>query len=200
MQRFINQVAAAIHRTDPRALVTVGMHSTPYMSDAPFLKQSRAVVEAFEPHPRDDYSCDALKTSWQGTTDGTFDPLGCLDFYTPHAYPDWANDTTTATFSPFYQPTSVFGLSPATPVLLGEFWDLKAQYVPMTAADSAGLYDKGYAGGLGWAWLQPMEVPFGLNGGSGYPNRQIGPHELQDKWRVWLQQTSQLLRARGVRL
>jgi hypothetical protein len=34
IQRFVNMLAGAIHRADPSALVTVGVHSTPYMSDA----------------------------------------------------------------------------------------------------------------------------------------------------------------------
>lgn len=34
MQRFHNMVTAAIKRTDPQALVTTGMHSMPYISDA----------------------------------------------------------------------------------------------------------------------------------------------------------------------
>ncbi len=34
LQRFISRLAAAVHKADPRAKVTVGAHSMPYCSDA----------------------------------------------------------------------------------------------------------------------------------------------------------------------
>lgn len=167
-----------------------------------FLKAD--ALKNFESNPRDWYKCSELKRAWKGATVGQFDPLGCLDFYAPHAYPLWEDPVGSRLFMPFNYNKSVLEVD--VPVLLGEFWNIKNAgashdsvtdpHEPITGDDFVKLYQQGYAGGLGWAWLNPKEVPDGKGGWI----RTLAKHELQDKWRAILTKAAVGLRKKGAQL
>lgn len=183
IQRFVNAVAAAIHKTDPSAKVTVGGHSIPYTTDAKVLK---GAIPDFEANPRNIYSLRAMKAAF-GSTPG-FDPKGYLDFYSPHGYPHWGKKASSRMFSPFTNPKSKWEVS--EPLLIGEFWTIKIDGEDLTAADLVGLRNNGYAGGLGWALLEVKEEP----GGSSKARRTIVKHETRDTFLRLFRETTKLLK------
>ncbi len=127
IQKFVNQTAGAIKRTDPNAKVTTGIVSATAMSD---------IYTANNPIQKNYYRDDRLFQAGG-------DPIGTLDFYTFHYYGHGD--------SPFIRPASYFQLD--KPVFIGEFF-IKgvADGVPADMQFKK-LYDNGYAGALSWQWV-----------------------------------------------
>ncbi|EFJ52890.1 hypothetical protein VOLCADRAFT_115818 [Volvox carteri f. nagariensis] len=151
LQRFLSRLAAAVHKADPRAKVTVGAHSVPYCTEAQWLKHH---IDRFEGRPRNLYSDAALRRAFRlrnGSIGPGWDPsgLGTLDFYSPHGYPVWGDSDVTGLVSPFYTSACVFELD--KPALVGEIWNRVSDNDPLTAENWQQLYDKG--GYMGGYWL-----------------------------------------------
>ena len=171
IQRTVNKIAGAIKRADPGARVTVGSDSTSWISDR------QLTLQPWRPKNRNLYS-DAALVGAGG------DPLGTLDFYQVHCYPDWS-DPNVNEFDRdkvvFHRDKSYWGLD--KPLLAGEFWDAVAGGPqgrnPLTPEAWHGLAAKGYAGGLGWAWFDIKEQP-GVAVAS--PWRYVVKHAMQDHW------------------
>ncbi|PAP76005.1 discoidin domain-containing protein [Rubrivirga marina] len=152
VQRFVNQTAGAIHRAAPEALVTNGSWSFRASSD---------VVPG--PNNKNYYS-DAELVAAGG------DELGTLDFYSVHYY-EWGGTQ----LSPFHHDADHWGLD--KPIVMAEFFlggghsgsgdgDEDAIFgVPYEDAYTT-LYDRGYAGGLGWQWFN---YPTGAEGVVNWP-------------------------------
>lgn len=125
IQRFINQCAGAIHRTDPTAKVSNGSWS--------FYATTDVGSGNFN------YYTDARLIAAGG------DPDGYLDFYMVHYY-DWAGTER----SPFQHPCSYWGLD--KPLVVAEFYPDPS--TSQTACVNCGsdsyetLYQNGYAGAL----------------------------------------------------
>ena len=115
VQRTVNRMTAAIKREDPKALVTVGADSIIYNTDRAGLK-----LQDWKPAARNLYKDSALVAAGN-------DPLGTLDFYQVHSYPDWpdpnVNDYDRDKMA-FWRDKSYWGLD--KPLLGGEFWDAVA--------------------------------------------------------------------------
>ena len=171
IQRTVNKLAGAIKRADPGARVTVGSDSTSWISDR------QLTLQAWRPKNRNLYSDAALVRAGG-------DPLGTLDYYQVHCYPDWS-DPNVNEFDRdkvvFHREKSYWGLD--KPLLAGEFWDAVAGGPqgrnPLTPEAWHGLAAKGYAGGLGWAWFDVKEQP-GVALAS--PWRYVVKHAMQDHW------------------
>lgn len=164
-----------------------------------FLK-TEPLLKKNEPNAHDFYQCSEFKKAWAGAPEGKFDPLGCLDFYSPHSYPIWTDHDATAMHIPFYHNKSTWGVN--KPVLLGEFWDMKnierkSPYAPadyLQGEDFVDMFQRGYAGGLGWAWFTPKEV----RDAKGYAVSMLDKHELRDQWKRIMKSASSKLKAKGV--
>ncbi len=182
IQRFINLTAGAIHRADPRALVTNGSWSFIASTDSnPSMTENENRVELSQlklagirsdlsmryRHPfsmeeaKEFYSTLHAKTNFNYYTDDRLlaaggDPDGHLDFYGVHYY-EWAQTS----LSPFHQGFETWGLD--KPLVVGEF------FMGGTASGSGDgnpdfihgifyrdlypqLHILGYAGALGWQW------------------------------------------------
>jgi hypothetical protein len=172
LARFHNRLAGAIHRAAPGAKVTTAAHSLPYTTDAPLH------IQAYRKPAVNLYS-DAALIAAGGDPDGT------LDFYQAHTYPDWgdAKDVFNRDLMPFGQPASRYALD--KPLLIGEFWDAAngTGEGSLNAVNWAGLADRGYAGGLGWAYFEVHEE-FGA--GLGWPYRVAVPHQMRDHFKPML--------------
>ncbi len=150
VQRFVNLTAGAIHRAAPGAIVTNGSWS--------FYASSDNVPGS----NRMNYYRDDRLVAAGGDTDGT------LDYYTVHYY-EWGGTE----LSPFHHDVGYWGLD--KPVVIAEFYlsddrdlsyyqgyptealrrqaTLNATYgVPYQRLYET-LYDRGYAGALGWQWF-----------------------------------------------
>ena len=171
IQRTVNKIAGAIKRADPGARVTVGSDSTSWISDRPL------ALQPWRPKNRNLYADAALVRAGG-------DPLGTLDYYQVHCYPDWS-DPSVNDFDRdkvvFHREKSHWGLD--KPLLAGEFWDAVAGGPqgrnPLTPEAWYGLAAKGYAGGLGWAWFDVKEQP-GVALAS--PWSYVVKHAMQDHW------------------
>ena len=150
VQRFVNLTAGAIHRAAPGAVVTNGSWS--------FYASSDNVPGA----NRMNYYRDDRLVAAGGDADGT------LDYYTVHYY-EWGGTQ----ISPFHHDVEHWGLD--KPVAIAEFYlyddrDLghyqgypTAEARRQAALDNVygvhwsdlyeTLYDRGYAGALGWQWV-----------------------------------------------
>ena len=149
VQRFVNLTAGAIHRAAPEAIVTNGSWS--------FYASSDNVPGQY----RMNYYRDDRLVAAGGDADGT------LDYYTVHYY-EWGGTL----ISPFHHDVDHWGLD--KPVVIAEFYlsddrdlsyyqgypteelqrqaALNATYgVPYQRLYET-LYDRGYAGALGWQW------------------------------------------------
>ena len=124
IQRFINQCAGAIHRTDPAAKVSNGSWS--------FYATTDVGSGNFN------YYTDARLIAAGG------DPDGHLDFYMVHYY-DWAGTAR----SPFQHPASYWGLT--KPLVVAEFFP-PPDCVNCGSDSYENLYQNGYAGALTWSW------------------------------------------------
>jgi len=124
VQRTVNLLAGAIHRTDPNALVTNGSWS---------FKASSDCCGYFN------YYTDARLQAAGG------DALGYLDFYEVHYY-NWGGTA----LSPFNHPASYWGLT--KPLLIAEFYAQDEPTLGITGDQLYNnLYNNGYAGA--WAWM-----------------------------------------------
>ncbi len=127
IQRFVNRLSGAIHRTDSDALVTNGTWAMYAGTD---------VLTGNDIYKN--YYSDAELISAGGDADGT------LDFYQIHYY-DWMSND----ISVMHHPASYWKLDKA--ILVGEFFPLDAAGIPWSTYYQY-LYDNGYAGALSWQW------------------------------------------------
>ncbi len=123
IQRAINQMAGAIHRTDTNAQVTNGAWDIESTTD----------VDGHVNYYKDD-----SLISRGGDLDGY------LDFYEVHYY-SWAKDD----HSPFSHDVSYWQLD--KPLVIAEFYSLDT-YGVLTDSLYNELYKKGYAGGWAWTY------------------------------------------------
>lgn len=195
VQRFVNLTAGAIHRTDPDALVTNGTWSFIALTDEPrpaakaeepeplteaeLSEVQRVLSQKF----RSDVSraeAEQFVQQLQAQTDKNYytddrlinaggDPEGTLDYYNVHYY-EWAGTD----LSPFHHDKSHWGLG-AKPVVVGEFYmgtaknddDGDASFGVEYENFYTTLYDRGYAGAMGWSWF-------------GYYNNEEGSRYAKD--------------------
>lgn len=182
VQRFVNLTAGAIHRTDPDALVTNGTWSFIALTDEPRpaatkaeelgplngaelaevqrvlswkfrsevgQAEARQFVQQLRADSDRNYYTD------QRLIDAGGDPKGTLDYYNVHYY-EWAGTS----LSPFHHDKSRWGLN-NKPVVVGEFYmgidenddDSDASFGVRHENMYTTLYDRGYAGALGWQWF-----------------------------------------------
>ncbi|HEX2658273.1 MAG TPA: cellulase family glycosylhydrolase [Polyangia bacterium] len=126
IQKTVNWFAAAIHDTDPKALVTNGAWT---------FKGCSTGISGMQNY----YSDEALRTVG-GKMNGT------LDFYEVHYYTGNG-----VQFSPFKNPYGHWGLDKK--LVIGEFYTLDNDGV--AGADTyTYLYDNGYSGAWAWQYLQ----------------------------------------------
>ncbi|TRX48797.1 T9SS type A sorting domain-containing protein [Fulvivirga sp. M361] len=129
IQQFVNLVAGAIHRTEPKALVSTGAWSFKALTDQ----------AGFFNYYRDDRLIAA-----GGDTDGT------LDFYQVHYYPEHFGNVA----SPFHRPASWWDLD--KPIVIGEFpvREIDGQADPNYSTTEAYqlAYEYGYAGAMAWSY------------------------------------------------
>ena len=136
VQQFVNLTAGAIHRTVPTAQVSNGAANFETMTD----------IEGHTNYYRDDRLI---------AVGG--DPLGTLDFYQVHYYPDNFD----IDLSPFHRPADWWGLD--KPIVIGEFPSRAIDEVDApsyTILEAYQLaYEYGYAGSNAWDFR-------GFDGGS----------------------------------
>jgi len=133
IQNFINRTAGAIKRTAPDALVTNGSWNIRASSDR----------GSWTNYYRDDRLIDAGG-----------DELGVLDYYTIHYYKHFPQSQ-----SPFHRDASHWELD--KPIVVAEFYlsdprqdgDPDSIYGVHWENLYEELYDRGYAGALGWQWF-----------------------------------------------
>jgi hypothetical protein len=138
VQRFVNRTAGAIRRTDPDALITNGSWSFRASSDVTPSGASGSFFNFY----RDDRLIAAGG-----------DTLGYLDFYSVHYYEHFG-----IAQSPFHTDAEFWQLD--KPIVIGEFflydnYDQQPDFiygVPWWEAYER-LYNRGYAGALGWQWF-----------------------------------------------
>jgi len=178
IQRFINLLTGAIHRTDPASLVTNGSWSFIAQSDVSLTAKSASLEEVsinkqnmtenlFYVKYGEHLTYDEIIKPFGGGGDKIManynyysddrliaaggDADGYLDFYTVHYY-DWGGTA----ISPFHHPVSTWNLD--KPLAVAEFWMADVFGVPYGDLFKV-LFNTGYAGSLPWAW------------GSGEPDR-----------------------------
>lgn len=128
IQRFVNQTAGAIHRTNPNALVSNGSWSF------------HALANTSHSKSKNYYSDSELIGAGK-------DSLGTLDFYMVHYY-DWGGTA----LSPFHNDKDSWGLN--KPVVVGEFGIPSDNLFGLPKDDMyEELYNRGYAGALVWQWV-----------------------------------------------
>ncbi|GAB5409837.1 MAG: hypothetical protein BalsKO_22020 [Balneolaceae bacterium] len=128
IQRFVNQTAGAIHRTNPKALVSNGAWSF------------HALSNTANANSKNYYSDNELINAGK-------DSLGTLDFYMVHYY-EWAGTA----LSPFHNDKDSWGLD--KPVVVGEFGIPADNLFGLPKDDMyEELYNRGYAGALVWQWV-----------------------------------------------
>ena len=131
VQRFVNMVAGAIHRTDPHAKVTNGSWSLISQTDVNLRKRGTQNYNYY----RDDRLIAAGG-----------DPKGTLDFYTVHYY-KWQSRSIT----PILYKASTWKLK--KPLVVAEFF-LKDKVAGVPYQDVYKTYFReGYAGALVWQWF-----------------------------------------------
>jgi hypothetical protein len=175
IQRFINRTAGAIKRADPQVQVTNGSWSFRAASDVSVgrdlliddkraddlteaelaavqralqsryaykfpLRETRAIYDTLHSWPANiNYYTDERLIAAGGDPDGT------LDFYTVHYY-NWAH----VLLSPFHHDKSFWQLD--KPLVVAEFYMDDAFGVDWQDFYQ-NLYDRGYAGAMGWQWF-----------------------------------------------
>lgn len=138
IQRFVNQTAGAIHRTNPDALVSNGSWSF------------HALANTSNGNSKNYYSDEELIAAGK-------DSLGTLDFYMVHYY-EWGGTA----LSPFHNDKDSWGLN--KPVVVGEFGIPADNLFGLPKDDMyEELYNRGYAGALVWQWVDWYQ-----NRGGGY--------------------------------
>lgn len=169
IQKFVNRTVGAIKRTDPDVLVTNGSWSFRASSD----KSLRGTV--FTNYYRDDRLIAAGG-----------DSLGVLDFYSVHYYKHFMTEQ-----SPFHHDASYWGLD--KPIVIGEFYlsDPRRDNnpdaifgVPWQQLYET-LYDRGYAGAMGWQWFDwyadRTDID-GVNGTENWPRMLENMRTMADKY------------------
>ena len=171
IQRFVNKVTGAIHRTDSTAKVTTGAWAFKVLTDVTPLAKRASIQSILQSMTAEEkarienefalrynakVSAEEIITRFNAAAqDQNYyrddrliayggDSLGTLDFYTVHYY-SWAGTA----LSPFHHPASYWQLD--KPVVLAEF------YIENTFGISyrnlyRNLYSNGYAGALTWQW------------------------------------------------
>ncbi|MEO1021539.1 MAG: discoidin domain-containing protein [Bacteroidota bacterium] len=127
IQRFVNQTAGAIHRTNANAKVTNGSWSF------------HALAETSSPVSKNYYSDTELISAGK-------DSLGILDFYQVHYY-SWAGTE----LSPFHHNADHWGLQ--KPIVVGEFGIPDELFGIDGDTLYEELYTRGYAGAWVWQWV-----------------------------------------------
>jgi hypothetical protein len=179
IQKFVNLTAGAIRRTDPGARITNGAWSFRVLSEKAPMQKSEgeptgtrrssdgltiAELKALNLYISDKYKrvftleetaeyYDEHQNSGEHINyysdteliEAGGDPLGYLDFYTVHYY-TWGGTN----ISPFHHDFSYWGLDKPTAVT--EFYVEDMFNVPMKDLYLV-LYERGYAGALGWQWF-----------------------------------------------
>ena len=130
---FINKQSAAIHRADPKALVTVGSWAQWVLSDA---------LQPYQSKGFRNYYKDSCLAGAGGEADGI------LDFYQVHQYPSEVG--TGSDHAPFAAAASDYQLD--KPLIIGEFAHKSCTSKGCTVTQLFEYaYDKGYQGAWGWA-------------------------------------------------
>jgi hypothetical protein len=162
--KFINRIAGAIHRIVPDAKVSTGTHSMPYNTDVDMEGLG------YENAPFNYYTDERLVAAGG-------DPLGTLDFYQVHGYPEWSDVEKDGVLNMFKYPKKHWNLN--KPLIVGEHWNIIAAGNEMLQPfHYQHLHDTGYAGVWGWAYFYVREKMVG-----GQPQRSIDKHENQDYFR-----------------
>ena len=176
IQRFVNKVAGAIHRTDSKSQVTTGAWCFKVLTDvAPLGKhpsiestlksmsvEEKAQIERdFSAKYHFNLTVEEILTRFQVTVqDKNYyrddrliaiggDPLGTLDFYSVHYY-TWGGTA----LSPFHHHYSYWQLD--KPIVVAEFFLENTFGVPIRLM-YRNLFDNGYAGALTWQWYSVTE-------------------------------------------
>lgn len=172
IQRFVNLCAGAIHRRDPKALVTCGSWALYALTDVPTVilakngstgrqlsaADKREMESRFAQKYRLSLSADeiiehdrsiAARPAYNYYRDDRLvqaggDPLGVLDLYSVHYY-DWGGTL----ISPFHHPKEFWRLD--KPLVVAEFALKNTFSVPKEYLYEK-LYQLGYAGALAWSW------------------------------------------------
>jgi Secretion system C-terminal sorting domain/Bacterial Ig domain/Carbohydrate binding module (family 35)/Cellulase (glycosyl hydrolase family 5) len=179
IRQFTNLIAGAIHKTDPKAMVTTGPGSFQTLTDVNPIAKATAmqnisllssselqnIADGFNAAHRMNLTSQQMKDYLLKVTaipDTNYyrddrliaagkDSMGTLDFYTVHYY-----SYGSTALSPFTHPFSYWGLT--KPTAIGEFY--------MTTTDGApdnslfpDLYQNGYAGALVWSWTDFPNTP-----------------------------------------
>ena len=147
LEIFINKVAGAIHRSVPTAKVSTGAHSIPYNTNAPL------DLHGYENTPFNYYNDQSLIQAGG-------DPLGTMDFYQVHGYPEWNDQNQDKKINMFLNPKSKWKLD--KPLIVGEHWNEveaknNGQPVLIKPHHYRYLRDNGYAGAWGWAYFYVRE-------------------------------------------
>lgn len=152
-QQFVNLTTGAIHRTDPKALVTNGSWNIKVLTD----------VDGFTNYYRDDRLMEAGG-----------DKKGTLDFYSVHYYTHFPLKQ-----SPFHHAASYWKLD--KPIVIAEFpaWGLKFKDAPAQNMSPEHLYnyaiENGYAGAMSWTYTNH-------DGNGGLPDCAGAMTRLQKKY------------------
>ncbi len=161
VQRVINQVAGAIHRTAPKALVSNGSQIIMYSSD----------VNGYINY----YRSDRLLNEGH-------DPLGYLDFYMVHYY---TNNGTQ--FSLFHKPASYWNLD--KPLVIGEFPALgftseTPKMTPVQSYEYAAA--NGYAGAMSWTYSNGTGGATGGDKNGGLPDCAAALDSIETKYKTYV--------------
>jgi hypothetical protein len=176
IQRFINLCSAAIHRTDPNALVTSGAWCFLALTDIiakPLLKEEEKlallssvekeqITRQFNQKYRMSLTTDEVFSYLQKIagvasinyySDGRLiaaggDADGILDFYSVHFYATILPRNQTS-ISPFHHPKAHWGLD--KPIVVAEF-SMQNTLGVLKENLFDTLYQNGYAGALPWSW------------------------------------------------
>ena len=187
IQRFVNRVAGAIHRSDPAAQVTTGAWSFISQSDATppggaagVIPPAQAIASEERARIENEFlarygiseSAEDILSRFEVAANSNYysdnrliaaggDPLGTLDFYTVHYY-DWAGTA----LSPFHHPSSTWQLT--KPLVIAEFY-LNDAFGVSYGDMFENLYSAGYAGALTWQWA---------NGGTQVARTKVAMRDL----------------------
>ncbi len=162
----MNRIAGAIHRLDPEAKISSGAHSMPYNTNQamPGLGYSNAPFN---------YYSDSVLINAGG------DPLGTMDFYQVHGYPDWSDASRDSVLNMFKHPKSHWNLD--KPLIVGEHWSIIGSGGErLSSQNYEHLHDNGYAGVWGWAYFNVREFK---DPATGAVKRVVDKHENQDEFR-----------------
>jgi hypothetical protein len=179
IQRFVNMTTGAIHRADPQAKVTNGSYSMSVLTDvsSDVLNKTSALTDseaeylqqALSVRYRHTFSLEETRQFHEMMTSASRknyysdaelikagnDAKGTLDFYTAHYY-DWGGTA----LSPFHHDYSYWKLT--KPLVIAEFF-LKDTFGVSYKTLYETLYNRGYAGALGWQWYDRNSSDLGYN-------------------------------------